>query len=83
MPDKSSPKTPPLDRQPDPTDDAVRIDDIVEEAEPHTNPEVETALDDDEGGADPMDPETGEPYHEEDAGVDAPPANRRGGTGDT
>lgn len=82
MPDKSSPTPPPLDRTPDPTDDAVPIKDITEEVAPRTTPDVETALDDDEGGADAIDPDTGAPYHDEDAGADAPHTTRQGGTED-
>lgn len=82
MPDKYSPTATPLDLQPDPTDDALPLDAVVDDAAPDTAPAVPTARDDDEGGADPVDPDTGAPYPEEDAGVDAPPATRTGGTSD-
>ncbi|WP_322889691.1 MULTISPECIES: hypothetical protein [unclassified Yoonia] len=82
MPDKSSPTPPPQDRQIDPVDDAVPMDEIIQEVAPQTSPDVETALDDDEGGADAIDPDTGVPYHDEDAGADAPHTTRQGGTKD-
>jgi hypothetical protein len=61
-------------------DDAIPLDEAGEDAIPPTEPPVDTALDDDEGGADPIDPDTGLPYDETDPGTEAPPAERRGGT---
>ena len=43
-------------------DASVPLDQAGEEAVPPTEPLVETALDDDEGGADPIDPDTGRSY---------------------
>lgn len=80
MPDKSNPAPSPVDSRPDPTNDALPIDDIGRDAVPDTTPDVETAVDDDEGGADPIDPDTGQPYDDTDAGTDLRPATRRGGT---
>ncbi|HHX89761.1 MAG TPA: hypothetical protein GX700_08325 [Paracoccus sp.] len=45
-----------------------------------TDPPVVTALDDDEGGADAIDPDTGLPYDDTDAGTETPLAGRTGGT---
>lgn len=61
------------------TDAAVPLDDAGEEAIPPTDPPVETALDDDEGGADPIDPDTGRPYEDKDPGTAGPRAERFGG----
>jgi len=85
MPSPSRPKTEPGAALPrgraDPVaDDALPLEETGEEAIPPTDPPVETALDDDEGGADPIDPDTGLPYDETDPGTVAPPADRRGGT---
>lgn len=63
---------------PDPLDDAVPIDEVTGAAIQPTDPLVETALDDDEGGADPVDPDNGRPYRNKDAGVRAPFADRTG-----
>ena len=66
---------------PDPVaDEALPLEETGDEAIPPTDPPVETALDDDEGGADPIDPETGLPYDETDPGTEGPHAERRGGT---
>lgn len=60
-------------------DDALPLDEAGEEAVPPTVPPLETAIDDDEGGADPVDPETGTLYDEKDPGTAAPLADREGG----
>lgn len=70
--------TPPKGRDPV-TEEALPLDEAADPAIPPTEPPVETALDDDEGGADPIDPETGRPYSETDPGTNAPLAERRGG----
>lgn len=64
--------------RPDPLDVALPIDDVTGKAIPPTDPPVETALDDDEGGADAIDPESGLPYRNRDGGVKVPPADRTG-----
>jgi hypothetical protein len=46
---------------PDPEDEGRPIDDVKGQAIQPTDPAVPTALDDDEGGADPIDPDTGRP----------------------
>lgn len=61
---------------------AVPLDDTGEPAIAPTDPPVVTALDDDEGGADAIDPDTGLPYDESDPGTEAPLATRTGGTPD-
>ena len=61
-------------------EEVIPIDEVGGEAISPTVPPVVTAQDDDEGGADPIDPETGRPYEETDPGTEAPPAERRGGT---
>jgi hypothetical protein len=64
-------------------DGTLRLEELEEAGEPAippTDPPVETALDDDEGGADPMDPDTGRPYDERDPGTAGPPAGPLGGT---
>ena len=77
------PSTPRRDRPTDPVEtDAVPLEETGAPALPPTDPPVETALDDDEGGADPIDPDTGLPYDETDPGTEAPTAERRGGTPD-
>lgn len=67
--------------KPDPVDDAVPIDKIRRKVNPPTEPNAQTARDDDEGGADAVDPDTGKPYRNRDPGVDAPAAGRKGGSG--
>ncbi|MFU8863225.1 MAG: hypothetical protein ACNA7O_04865 [Rhodobacterales bacterium] len=67
---------------PDPVDEALPIDEIDSDALQPTDPEVVTALDDDEGGADANDPETGRPYKNNDPGADAPAATRIGSAED-
>lgn len=70
----------PLRKGTDPvTDDAIPLDEAGQEANPPTDPPVETALDDDEGGADPVDPDTGRPYSDKDPGAAGPRAERHGG----
>lgn len=64
--------------QPDPVDDAIPLDEIDGDAIQPTDPEIVTALDDDEGGADAIDPETGRPYDNTDPGVNRPTATRKG-----
>lgn len=64
---------------PDPEDEGRPIDDVKGQAIQPTDPAVPTALDDDEGGADPIDPDTGRPYDNIDAGTDIPKAGRKGG----
>lgn len=72
----------PILKPDDPAEDAVPLDQIRDTAVTPTEPRVETALDDDEGGADAVDPDTGRPYANRDAGVATPPAGRKGGTGE-
>jgi hypothetical protein len=79
MSDKKS-RNPARTRPSDPVDDAVPIDDISRRVNPPTDPTLVTALDDDEGGADAVDPDTGKPYRNRDAGVDVPAADRTGGS---
>jgi len=80
----STPPPPATPERPDPAlDDALPIDQVTGEAIPSPVPPVETALDDDEGGAEPVDPETGRPYDETDPGTATLPSDRRGGTSET
>jgi hypothetical protein len=64
-------------------EEALPLEETGEPAIPPTDPPVETALDDDEGGADPIDPDTGLPYDDRDPGTAGPVAERRGGTPET
>jgi hypothetical protein len=76
-----TPKTLPLSQYtPDPLDEAVPLDEIASDALPRTEPEIVTAEDDDEGGADPLNPRTGKIYENKDPGVAIPAADRKGGT---
>jgi hypothetical protein len=62
------------------------LEELSETGEPAiapTDPPVITALDDDEGGADAIDPDTGLPYEDRDPGTAAPPAGPLGGTPET
>jgi hypothetical protein len=82
-----SPTGPDRARTDDPAgEEALPLEELEETGEPAippTDPPVETALDDDEGGADAIDPDTGRPYEDRDPGTAGPPAERRGGTPDT
>ncbi len=66
--------------RPDPVEEARPIDEVEGEAIQPTDPLVVTALDDDEGGADSIDPDTGRPYDNKDAGAALPLVGRDGGT---
>lgn len=68
------------DSRPDPVDDALPIDEVDGTAIQPTDPDVVTELDDDEGGADAIDPDTGRPYENSDPGTKTPAATRIGGT---
>lgn len=80
----SRPPSPPRARRArtiDPAgEEALPLEETGEDAIPPTEPPVETALDDDEGGADAIDPDTGRPYEDHDPGTAGPPAERLGGT---
>ena len=70
-----------VDGAPDVVRDGARpMDDTGGPAIMPTDPPVVTALDDDEGGADAIDPDTGLPYNETDAGTETPLAGSTGGT---
>lgn len=63
-------------------DDALPLDDVGEDPVPRTVPPVTTERDDDEGGATPLDPDTGLPYDDSDPGTATVPADRTGGASD-
>jgi len=74
----------PAEQEPTQTsDNEIPLEEGAGEAIPPTGPPVETALDDDEGGATPIDQETGRPYAETDPGTEMPLAERQGGTKDS
>jgi hypothetical protein len=83
MPEIPIPKTPPDPRKPDPVETALPLDDVADTAVEPASPALETSLDDDEGGAEAVDPETGLPYDNADAGTRGPLAHREGGPQDT
>lgn len=72
----------PADRaQPDTiTDEALPLDEIGDAVIAPTEPPVVTARDDDEDGADLIDPETGLPYEETHPGTEGPLVDRTDGT---
>ncbi|MDX5403221.1 MAG: hypothetical protein LPK02_13495 [Rhodobacterales bacterium] len=65
--------------RPDPVEEAKPLDEVEGQAILPTDPPVVTALDDDEGGADAIDPDTGRPYENKDPGAATPAAGRKGG----
>lgn len=80
--DKAAPVRTAKVLRPDPVQEAKPIDEVEGQAIQPTDPPVVTALDDDEGGADAIDPDTGRPYDNEDPGAAVPPAGRTGGNDD-
>ena len=60
----------------------LSLDEDASDAPLPGSEELQTALDDDEGGADPIDPDTGVPYDDSDAGEAGLPAGRRGSAPD-
>ena len=59
------------------------LDESVEDGRFPADPTPDTGPTDEEGGADPIDPDTGLPYDDNDPGEDAPRANQQGGTSDS
>lgn len=68
--------------KPLPKDGTIPRDQINEISDIPNDPPLETEIDDDEGGADAIDPDTGLPYDEADPGEVTLPADRLGGTSD-